>query len=245
MMLRFFIALALFGSSITAQAYEWNDPTEGKAFVPWLWEDQFLPTIKTATTPQNLYVLLGGAGATVLAHQYDDTARRHNLNPDNRIFTTDEANFGAWLGSGGPFIAIAIGQIFLDQENGLKHGRAIALTAASHITIAASVQRHRPNEQNYLSFPSGHASSVFATATSLAYSYGWMVGVPAYLAASYVAATRVSENIHWTSDVVAGAALGIFWGRASALTDTKKPDDYTIMPIPMPGGMMISFDKSF
>ena len=107
--------------------------------------------------------------------------------------------------------------MFVDQKNGLKHGRALILTATSHITLAFIARRERPpGRDNYLPFasswPSGHASSAFATAESLAYAYGWWVGVPANAVAIAIAAGRVSENAHWLSDVVAGAALGIFLG---------------------------------
>jgi membrane-associated phospholipid phosphatase len=41
------------------------------------------------------------------------------------------------------------------------------------------------------------------------------VGVPSLLVASYTALTRIADDAHWYSDVVAGATLGIFWGRAT------------------------------
>jgi membrane-associated phospholipid phosphatase len=48
--------------------------------------------------------------------------------------------------------------------------------------------------------------------------YGWKVGVPAFVVASYTAASRIAANQHWTSDVIFGAALGM----ASARTVTIK-----------------------
>ena len=39
--------------------------------------------------------------------------------------------------------------------------------------------------------------------------FGWKVGVPAYVAAGYVATARVHDNRHYLSDVVFGAAMGI------------------------------------
>jgi membrane-associated phospholipid phosphatase len=59
-----------------------------------------------------------------------------------------------------------------------------------------------------LCFPSGHACLAFATAAALAIlwpRFRWMF----YALATLVAIERVSENAHWLSDVVAGAALGI------------------------------------
>ena len=39
--------------------------------------------------------------------------------------------------------------------------------------------------------------------------YGWRYGIPAYAVASFVGYSRVESKRHYTSDVVAGAALGI------------------------------------
>src|SRR5690349_14735611 len=65
---------------------------------------------------------------------------------------------------------------------------------------------HRPITS---SFPSGHAASAFTAATLLAGG----PATPAWFAlAGAVAASRVYTQMHHTSDVVAGAALGIAMG---------------------------------
>ena len=68
---------------------------------------------------------------------------------------------------------------------------------------------HRPLTS---SFPSGHAASAFTAATLLA-------GGPAtplwFALAATVAASRVYTQMHHTSDVVAGAALGVALGVAA------------------------------
>jgi undecaprenyl-diphosphatase len=57
------------------------------------------------------------------------------------------------------------------------------------------------------SFPSGHATAAFCAATLLG-------GGPWYGLATAVAATRVYVRLHHTSDVIAGAALGLALGVA-------------------------------
>jgi membrane-associated phospholipid phosphatase len=59
------------------------------------------------------------------------------------------------------------------------------------------------------SFPSGHASTAFATATSLSLDYPkWYVIVPSYLFAGTVAYSRMDLGVHYPSDVLIGALIG-------------------------------------
>lgn len=59
------------------------------------------------------------------------------------------------------------------------------------------------------SFPSGHTSVAFATATSVAIIYKkWYIVVPAYAWASGVGYSRLYLGEHYPSDVLAGAAVG-------------------------------------
>jgi len=73
------------------------------------------------------------------------------------------------------------------------------------------------------SFPSGHTSAMFATATVIHRRWGWRAGLPAYLLASYVGATRL-ENVHYLSDVTFGAALGVAAGLAVNLPNRRGGD---------------------
>lgn len=65
-----------------------------------------------------------------------------------------------------------------------------------------------------LSFPSGHTAMAFAAATCVAAALG-RGGAVYFLIAAGVAAERVLENAHYTSDVVAGAGFGICCGLLS------------------------------
>lgn len=88
-------------------------------------------------------------------------------------------------------------------------------TAANLGTIAVTyafkygVGRLRPNEKDNKSFPSGHASVAFATATMFHMWYGWKASIPAYAFATITAFQRLDDNQHWFSDVIMGAAIGI------------------------------------
>lgn len=99
-----------------------------------------------------------------------------------------------------------------------------------------AVRRTRPEGAGF-SFPSGHSTVTFATATVLQQHFGWKVGVPAYAAASYVAASRIQMKRHYASDVAFGAALGILAGRTVTMGHTG----WALAPMATPGGAVAAF----
>ena len=60
-------------------------------------------------------------------------------------------------------------------------------------------------------FPSGHATMAFALATALGDEIGhpWWARVGLFAAATATAWSRLNDNMHWLSDVLGGAALGV------------------------------------
>ncbi len=98
---------------------------------------------------------------------------------------------------------------------------AESFLVSSFITTAMkyTFRRERPFESHSFieqeahasspSFPSGHASAAFSTATSLSISFPkWYVIAPAYLWAGTVAYSRMHLGVHYPSDVLAGAVIG-------------------------------------
>ena len=64
-------------------------------------------------------------------------------------------------------------------------------------------------------FPSGHTTVAFAAATVYAMEYKDKPWVPVlcYTSASLIGLSRITENKHWATDVLVGAALGYLTGR--------------------------------
>ncbi len=162
-------------------------------------------------------ILALGAAAAVGAHSFDSNIHQHFEGPPR---DDDPFKPGAVVG-GTPF---ELGAAFAAYEIGRARGNSClaslgadlvqAQLVAGGLTIALkqATRRSRPDGTGF-SFPSGHTTMAFASATVLEQHFGWKVGLPAYAVASYVAASRVEMNRHYLSDVAFGAALGIVAGR--------------------------------
>jgi hypothetical protein len=81
------------------------------------------------------------------------------------------------------------------------------------------------------SFSSGHTSEAFALASVISehYNYPW-VQVTSYGLASMVGYARLMDNRHWTSDVLAGAAIGTFVGK-TVVHFNQKHRNVSLQPI--------------
>lgn len=96
---------------------------------------------------------------------------------------------------------------------------ASAINYGATSALKYSINRKRPfdtypdimkkSEGGNPSFPSGHASSAFATATSLSLAYPkWYVIAPSYLWAGTVGYSRLHLGVHYPSDVLGGMITG-------------------------------------
>ena len=75
--------------------------------------------------------------------------------------------------------------------------------------------RDANGKKAYSSFPSGHTTVAFAAATVFASEYRNTPIVPviAYTAATLIGISRITENKHWATDVLVGAAVGFLSGK--------------------------------
>lgn len=89
---------------------------------------------------------------------------------------------------------------------------SVALVAGVVNGLKYSVGTLRPDGSRYNSFPSGHTATAFAAAHILHKEYGGIspwISVAGYTVASYVGVSRILNNRHWISDVLAGAGIGL------------------------------------
>lgn len=191
-----------------------------------------LPSKSTAIT-------LGLGGVLAMAVHPNDhmlTRRASQSESLDAVFDPGETAGGGWAHAAAAFTTFAVGRATGNQRVqavGADLVQAQILTAMLTQGIKFSVNRTRPDNTPY-SFPSGHTSGSFATATVLSRHFGWKVGLPAYGFASYVAASRLQENRHFASDVIFGAAVGILAGRT--VTVGRGEAKFAMAPMGVPGG---------
>ena len=112
----------------------------------------------------------------------------------------------------------------IKHDNNLTGNACVALAATAigaGVTTAMkySFNRDRPfitysdiakkSDAGSPSFPSGHTSIAFSTATSLSLAYPkWYIIVPTYTWAGAVGYSRIHLGVHYPSDVLVGALVG-------------------------------------
>ncbi len=97
-----------------------------------------------------------------------------------------------------------------DKEGRYQFYKSFLTTVIITHTLKHTVNKRRPDNNGYQSFPSGHTSAAFQGATFIQKRYGWKYGLPAYAAASFVGWSRIEgeSDKHDLTDVLAGAAIG-------------------------------------
>lgn len=184
-----------------------------------------------------------GAAAALISH-VEDARITSSLSGSRGLDGTFEA--GQTIGGvrfqlGGALAAYTFGRLTGSPRVtniGIDLIQAQVLTQAMTAGVKFSARRTRPDGYAF-SFPSGHASVTFASATVLQRHFGWKVGIPAYGVASYVAASRIQTRRHYLSDVAFGAALGIVAGRT--VTIGHGNTRFAVSPMTAPGGGGVAF----
>jgi len=135
-------------------------------------------------------------------------------------FVTNSVDYG---GIGLPIGLFATGIIRKDKVMTMNSYELITSTIVGSIlttTMKFSFDRTRPfvtypndvtkyTKAGSKSFPSGHTSMAFATATSISLMYPkWYIIAPSFLWASSIGYSRMYLGVHYPSDVLAGALLG-------------------------------------
>ena len=204
---------------------------------------------KSFPVRRSTWVILGiGGAAAAIAYPFDDELNEKLEGNETleKIFKPGKYIGNAYVQMGGAVGTYLIGRYAMKSENGRTNKvshlgfdllRAQILSMSLTYGIKVAVQRDRPNG-NCCSFPSGHASVTFATASVLERHFGYRAAWPTFVIAGYVAASRLTENVHFLSDVLFGSALGIASGWT--VVGRHGRQDFAVYPVPTRGGVAIA-----
>jgi membrane-associated phospholipid phosphatase len=142
---------------------------------------------------------------------------------------------GAFVIGGGLYVGGKLGDDDGMADAGLHITEAVLVASAVTGVLKFATGRARPyvshdssgafdfmrglHDDRYRSFPSGHTVIAFAMAAAATQEVdrsggpAWLVGAATYSGATLVGLARMYHDMHWASDVVMGAAIGIFTGR--------------------------------
>jgi hypothetical protein len=190
----------------------------------------------------SVYFLAGGSAVALLVHPNDNKINRRlegsgaaeTFFKPGKIIGQTPVLLAA--GTTAYIVGRASGRNRL-QHLGMDEIEAQLLAGAMVIGLKEAVRRDRPlrsdgTRPSGFAFPSGHAAATFAGATVLQQHLGYRAGLPTYLIASYVAMSRLHDNVHKASDVVFGATVGIIVGRSV----TWHGRNVYASPMLLPGG---------
>lgn len=139
-----------------------------------------------------------------------------------------------WLDAIGIFFAkslvyLMVVILFFFLLKSMKNWKMVSIALISALiarfVITGSIRLFRPRPRPFInsdinlliskvneqSFPSGHASFAFGVAT-VVYLYNKKWGILFFVLATLVSIARVFAGVHWPSDIIAGAIIGIFSG---------------------------------
>jgi membrane-associated phospholipid phosphatase len=205
------------------------------------------------------WIAFGGTlGAIAVAHQFDEKVRDHFATGSKAILNggedknslRDAAPAVALIAGTGLYAAFIRDSIGYRETWALLEAGVLSGTTAEVLGLAAGRERPdattSPNQwrQGGDSFPSLHVSTAFAIGTVFAESgndeYRWIRRILGYGVAGATGYARVNENVHWLSDTVAGAALGIATARF-VLNRQNAQSQASVQFEPIKGGWRVSY----
>jgi membrane-associated phospholipid phosphatase len=224
-----------------------------------VWSDTKLYFTSPLRWDSTDWLLFGGTlGAVAAAHEFDGRVRDHFagkspvLDGKDRHSTRDAVPAAALVAG-----TWALGWMLDDSSGRIEAYRMLEAGALSSITaqvLKYGAARSRPNETLRVddwrsggsSFPSLHVTAAFAIGTVFAESggddYRWVRRFIGFGMASGTAYARLHGNAHWLSDVVAGAAIGVYTGAFTLNRRYFRNSPVAINVAPMDaGGLSLQF----
>lgn len=153
-----------------------------------------------------------------------DLLREINLNRNQLLDGTMKflSDTDAYISLGTPAVIYTIGLLEKDpniKKQAIYIGKTIMVSTFITIATKYTIKRERPfvtypfldkqSDGGNYTFPSGHTSVAFATATALSIAKPkWYIIAPSFMWAGAVGYSRMHLGVHYPSDVLAGAIVG-------------------------------------
>jgi membrane-associated phospholipid phosphatase len=196
--------------------------------------------------------------AVAAAHQFDSNVRSHFATGSNAVLNGGKDKNS--LRDAIPALALIGGTWatagYLGDSDGYRETWRLVesgvFSTVTAETLALAGGRERPDgttspnqwRKGGDSFPSVHASAAFAIGMTFAESgndeYRWIRRIVGYAVAGGTAYIRIKDNVHWISDTVAGAAIGI--ATARFVLNRENGNHGEIAFAPEKGGWMLSYN---
>ena len=228
---------------------------------------RFVGTVRDAFLDYR--TLIPAAAALVFAVDNLDERVSDWATKENPIFGSEECSRDVSDALRATLLIEALSTAMVDPKAGgsekKEHSRskvvgvellAMGVTGGLTVAIKDAVERTRPDDSNEESFPSGHASGAFSYAylanrnldrTRLPTPLKLSLQTMNICLAAGASWARVEGNKHFSSDVLAGAALGHFVTSAIFNTFIEMPDRkrYSFMIFPYKGGAVAQLSFAF
>ena len=227
-----------------------------KALASDTWDD-----FKAFPRRRSTWVILAiGAGGALLAHPVDDDVNARLVGKKSaKWFWAPGKIVGAAPTQAGVAVGLyAIGRYVVAPDpaapavegtsprtNKWSHMGFDLLRAqiVSQTVVQATkfaVRRDRPTGV-CCSFPSGHAAAAWAAASVVERHFGYRMALPTIVIASYVATSRLHENVHFLSDVLMGSAIGTAAGWT--VVGSHGRSSFAFTPVPVRGGLAMQISR--
>jgi hypothetical protein len=215
----------------------------------WGWKELGEEAAVPVTTDAK-YALYIGAGLTTVIVLFDDPVVDPFQQKTTRNKTLgDSSRWGDWMGQLVPNLLYSAGMA-ISGHNGDPDGyrrsigmlKATAYSTGVTTVLKYTVREPRPIDHHWKnSFPSGHTTSAFAFSGYVMAEHEYALGIPALIVSTFVAYSRINDNMHWLQDITAGATIGWVYGwgisklqqkQKKEAANGKEPEQTTyVMPL--------------
>ncbi|MCC7430240.1 phosphatase PAP2 family protein [bacterium] len=192
---------------------------------------------KPFTTDKNFWLKTSLVSGTVVVSSFLDRPIKTFSQKNKSPFLNHVSDFAESFGNAYGTTGISLGLVFagfLRKDNyqtntGIQSFQALAGTSVLVFSFKSAFGRERPTKTNdnynfkgigfhnhkNTSFLSGHSAASWSVLTVVAERYykNTVVKITSYGIAATVSLSRIYQNKHWLSDVVAGSFLGYFIGK--------------------------------